>query len=173
MPDPDPFAAVVVADLPAIDEPSGRQQRIAAGLALIRQGKLSILAASKKVGIPYSTMWRFANGVSDVVTSGSDQRSKVEMDLLDLSLAVSHRSLEKLAERIDSDDIRTAELVKANQVSRDTVAMMRGWKDNSGRGDDDTKNALVAALEMMRGKRVTIEDADPADQAVDVTPKGD
>lgn len=145
----DPNIEAIKAQLPAVDPPSPRQQRVAAGLALIRQG-YDYRKAAEAVGIPKSTLWAADHGLRP--TSGrSESMGAIEEHIEDLSAQITARAAESILERLEDGSMRPSEVIKAHEVARNTLAMRRGW-DRSQIGDTRAVSALADALEAMRDK---------------------
>lgn len=147
----DPFLAAVLESLPAIDEPSPRAKRIAAGIALIRAGK-PISIAAKEVDIPLTTLWENNRRVlaGETISGGRAELIKdAEQEIETLALAATIKAAQKIIERLDDDSMRPSEEIKAMQVMRDTVAMRLDW-NRSSRTEEQSSNALADALNRLR-----------------------
>ena len=150
---------------------SERQQRIAAGIAMIRDGK-SCNKAAKEVGIPYSTLFRHKQGLTDPNYEKAFQKG--EKALIEGHLAIATLGAEKVFERVEADTMSDGDLIKAVGVSTDKLALKRGWARGLSSADEKTQDALAGALEHLRqGHTVTIEKPDPVNEAIeiDATPK--
>lgn len=148
---------------------SSRQQRIATGLAMIREGT-SCNAAAKACGIPQKTLWRYQHNLVEL-TSETDIRA-AEADLLRGSITIARMAQERIQARLADDDnpMKDGDLVKAYGVGTDKVSIQRGWQRGTRSADDHTRDALGSILDQMRaGDEITYR---KADEAIDVTPEG-
>lgn len=145
----DPFADAVAEQLPAVDEASPKARRLAAGVALLRQGK-TYREASELCGVPRSSLWEFAHGLHSEV-GRNEALDTIERQIENLSAEIVVRASQKLLERLDDDSMRPSEEVKALQVARDTLSIRRKW-NGASIGDARAVNALADALEAMRDR---------------------
>lgn len=157
------MADAIVAQLPALDAPSPKAQRLAAGLALVRQG-MDYRSAAERVGVPKTTLWNHCHGLDSGV-GRNEAMVAIEAQIEDLSAQIVVRAAEKILTRLDDDSMRPSEEIKAMQVARDTLAIRRDWNKASV-GDARAVNALADALESMRDK---VQADSKLSQAIDVT----
>ncbi len=144
---------------------SPRKAKIAAGLALVRDG-MPIQRAAKHVDIPTATLWRHARGLSDV---NSEKLVQVnEQALVAASFDMAQIAASKLTDRLLDEDHgwKDGDLVKVYGVATDKIAMRRGWsKGQQANGDD---HGMTTLARLLSGTKLTIEDADPVEQAIEV-----
>lgn len=145
----DPLVEAVVEQLPAVDPPSPKAKRIAAGFVLVEQGK-SYREAAAIVGIPTSTLWAAHNHVRPA-DARSESFAAIEAHIEDLSAELTAKVAERLLARVEEGSMRPAEEIKAMQVARDTLSMRRDWGRGQA-GDARAVNALAAALDAIRDK---------------------
>ena len=146
---------------------SERQQRIAAGLAMIRVDGSSVHAAAKAVQIPYSTLYDHNRGLTDPDYEKGFKAN--ERGLVDGLMSIATLASEKIFERVEADTMRDGDLIKAQGVAIDKIAMKRRWAQTQTQGSDRTHDALAAALEAMRqGAKVSIEQPDPVADAIEI-----
>lgn len=145
----DPYAAAIVAQLPPPGTPSPTTQRLAAGVVLLQQGMTQRQAAAA-VGVPRSTLWAYYHGQRPNA-GRHDSLAEAESMIEDISAEITLRASEKILEGIEADKFRPAELVKASQVARDTLAIRRRWQGQTPT-DARATDALADALEAMRDK---------------------
>ena len=162
MPDDSSGYLEAIAEIPK-GQLSERQQRIAAGLAMIRDGS-SIREASHLTNIPYSTLYDHKRGLTE--TDHEKAFQKGERALVDGLLAIATLASEKVFERVEADSMRDGDLIKAQGVAIDKIALKRGWsKGQQANGDD---HGMTTLARLLSGKKLTIEDADPVKQAIEV-----
>lgn len=140
---------------------SERQQRIANGLAMI-QGGQSIKGAARACGIPMSTLWGYARGVSDLSRENDGGRGRDLDAILDASIDVSLIAAERLRESLVNDEWKAGDLVKAYGVATDKVALLNQRSTDAPSGIRELFAAVLAEGD------VTIRKRDPADEAIDV-----
>lgn len=140
---------------------SERQQRIAAGMAMVREGS-SVLAAAKACGLPNSTLWAYCN---DVTKLGRENDGPLGRDIEALRAASVDASLiaaEKLRKALIEDEWKHGDLVKAYGVATDKVIAMG---DNRGAAPNALADVLGALLD--KGD-VSIKRRDPANDAIEI-----
>ena len=158
----------VIAEIPR-GQLSERQTRIAAGLALIRDGS-SVNAAAKQVGIPQRTLWRHDKGLAALTSEKGIQAN--EQALLAASFDIAQLAAEKITDRLldETNPVKDADLGKFYGIASDKIAIRRGYARGTGPADEKTQDALAGALERLRqGDQVQITSADPTSHAIDVT----
>lgn len=144
---------------------SSRQQRIAAGVAMIREGS-TCLAASKAVEIPYTTLRRYSKALANVVSSEADGRDASFQALADHSIVASTIALERITERLVDDEHEW----KDSDLARTYVATAE--KAQSLIARPKAEDSGVSALrELMQEGDITITKRDPTKDAIDVTPE--
>ncbi len=157
----------IVKNLPSLDEPSPKEQRIAVGVAMIRRGD-TYSTAAKATGISQSTIWDHVNGIRP----GADRNKAlkhVEDKIESLAMAVSVEAGENILEGIQSNSWKPSDVVRAYQSVNMVVAKRRGW--DAGRSGEElpTRDGLSGLLSQVRaGVKVTIEPADAVDEAIEV-----
>jgi len=149
--------------LPAIDEPSGFQKRLIHGSALVNAGA-TIADASRECGVSYMQLHSFHKG--KLKTVPPEVKAEQENAIREQAVEGLMKAQEKIITRIDSDDIRTSELVKAAQTLRDTVSTLDNWKERGTGGGEATKDALK---ELVQGVLNRIPSPDPVQEAVEVS----
>lgn len=140
---------------------SERQQRIATGMAMVREGS-SIWAAAKACQIPYSTLWGYCNNVTKLDNENAGVQGRDLEALQTASLDVSLIAAEKLRKALEEDDWRHGDLVKAYGVATDKVIAFQ----ERPQADDAQGQSLLTKL--IQGHRITIEPAREGDDAVPV-----
>lgn len=144
---------------------SERQQRIAAGLAMIREGK-SLSAAARAVQVPLSTMWNYHHGVS-TLEGGNQQGGSLSREL-EAVHATSHDIALLAGENIvrslttEPEVWKPGDLVKAYGVAVDKIAIL----SQQPQGAQEDGQSLLAKF--LSGHRVTIEPKRAGDDAVEV-----
>lgn len=153
-----------IAAIPA-EQLSTRQQQIAAGLAMIREGS-PCLTAANKVGIPYSTLWRYSKALSKLNSSEADGREASLQALADHSVVASSIALERVTERLvdDEHEWKNGDLIKAYTATADkaTALTARPKAEDSG---------VSALRELLAEGDLTITKRGPEAEAIDVTPE--
>jgi molybdenum-dependent DNA-binding transcriptional regulator ModE len=151
---------------------SERQQRIAAGLSLIRDDGKSIHGAAKAVDVPCTTLWRYAKGLTALESErGIDANSTA---LLNASFDIAQVAASRITDRLFDEDnpVEDKDLVKFYGVATDKIAIKLGWTRGYGSTDEKTQNALAGALQALReGSSVSITKPDKPSEAIDVTHK--
>ena len=150
---------------------SGRDARIAAGLALIREHGRSILSSAKEVGVPYSTLQRYHAGLSSL---GHETRVRAHEDaLLEQSMEIAQIGADIIKDRLldPEHDWRDADLIKAHQVGLDGVAKRRRWA--SADGNEEGPSGISALAKILQGHDVVLSKRPPDADAIDVTPPED
>lgn len=122
---------------------SERQQRIANGLALIRDQKYDVKSAAKMVGIPHSTLWRYNRDGFEVKPECGIERD-IEA-LVDVTADIALMAGEHIRDSIASgdDDWKPADLVRAYSAANDKLM---SWTQRGGQKPDDGQSAITKLL---------------------------
>jgi hypothetical protein len=141
---------------------SERQQRIAAGLAMIRDGT-SIKRASEIAKVPLSTLWNYhhkGRSIAERETKADYNVAAVTEMSVDISLMAAERVRDRLAD--DPDSWSNMDLVKAYGVATDKLIAIGARNPSSG---DDGISELS---KLLRSSKVTIEPKADGHSAIDV-----
>lgn len=140
---------------------SERQQRIATGLALIRDGK-PIKRAAIEVGIPESTMWRYAHGVSKVESADADGMDADLRTLNEASFDVALIAAEAVRDELvnNRDAWKPADLVRAYSAATDRVISLN-------QRSNQPQNQQTSLASLLQGLKLTVEASDPSSQAIE------
>ena len=162
--DPTGFDKAIAAIQPgALSE---RQQRIATAMAMVREGH-SILKASKECELPYSTLWGYCRGVSNLGRENDGGRGR-DLDALQAaSLDASLIAVEKLRTALLTEDWKHGDLVKAYGVATDKVIAF----SQQPTGEAEDGQSMLAKF--LAGHKVTIEPKRAGDDAIEVEGQGD
>lgn len=138
---------------------SERQQRIAAGLAMIREQKYSISAAAHKAGIPVSTLWDYHHGYSTIGSETGFERdlkavTESTYDIAQIAADAIRTSLTQTPE-----DWKPGDLVKAYGVAVDKIAILSQRSAAPVAGMTELVSALLNQGELSIRKRDPIADA--------------
>ncbi len=146
-----------------------RAKRIAEGVTLIAAGNSERWSA-RQVAIPKTTLHdayhRIRSAQSDQEREALDQEL-ISHAILNASLAAQEVS-RRLSDPTQLAKVPTKDLTYVYGVNVDKVATKRRWSRPEDQGTGDFLSRLGQALTRVRA--VTVEIADPAEQAVDVTP---
>jgi len=158
--DPTGYAGALEAIQPG--QLSERQQRIATALAMIRDGA-SILSASKKAQIPVSTMWRYHHNISKLGNSEGDGMDADVMAISQVSADVALIAAEAVRDELvnNREAWKPADLVRAYSAATDRVIAFQGRSKGPEQG-------VSALAQLLTGRKVTIEDSRPGDDAIEV-----
>ncbi len=166
----------VVANLPPIDAPSPRAQRVAAAVSMVQNGE-TYRAAAKATCVPIATIWDHVHGIS----TGSERDKGVkraEQQIESLALANSIAAGEAILDDLQSGSMRPSEKIKAFQVAGHVAGRMLGWDKAADSGNERSRDALAGALQeiqeqLQQGAQITakisIEQPDKAAEAIEVT----
>jgi len=90
--------------------------------------------------------------------------------ILEMSQAMSTLASETLLEKMEEEgtQMKATELTKIYTGSTNQVAAKQRWSHGSQAGGSDL--GMSALAQLLQGKKLTIEDKSPVDDAVDVTP---
>lgn len=151
-------AALETIDPGALSE---RDQRIAAALAMVREGR-SVAGAARAAQVPRSTLSRYVAGVSKL-GSTNNVAPRVR-DLVDVSYDVARIAGESIRESLSErpDEWKPGDLVKAYGVATDKTIALQANREDGERG----VSALAALLS--EGADVTIHAPRPDARAIDV-----
>jgi len=141
---------------------STREQLIAAGIAMVKVDGFSILQASKKTGIPYTTLSRHVRGITTTVSNNVEAARE---DLLETAYAVANGAASHLHARLDDEDHewKDGDLAKVYGIATDKFERLH----NAGGTPTSGVAALIDVL--TKEHSVTLTKRDPAQDAIDVT----
>jgi hypothetical protein len=129
----------------------------------------SVQKAARTLGISAPHLTRKLNAIG---TKGDLQSMADAGDrrIREMSQALSTLSGEELLDRIETEghQMKTTELQKIYTASTSQVAVKQRWSQGHQTGGSDF--GMSALAQMLQGKKLTIEDTRPGDDAVDVTP---
>jgi hypothetical protein len=145
--------------------------KYANAIALVRDHVYSVRKAAHALGISATNLTRKLNAIG----AKADLQSTADAGdrgILEMSQALSTMSGEELLERIEREGhrMKTTELQKIFTASTSQVAVEQRWSQGSHFGGSDF--GMSALAQMLQGKKLTIEDKSPGDDAVDVSPLG-
>jgi hypothetical protein len=145
--------------------------KYANAIALVRDHGFSVQKAARTLGISATHLTRKLNAIG---TKGDLQAMADAGDrrILEMSQALSTLSGEELLERIEREghQMKTTELQRIYTASTSQVAVKQRWSQGSQTGASDL--GMSALAQMLQGKKLTIEDKSPGDEAIEVTPVG-
>ena len=145
--------------------------KYANAIALVRDHGYSVQRAARTLGISATHLTRKLNAIG---TKGDLQAMADAGDrrILAMSQALSTLSGEELLDRIENEgsQMKTTELQKIFTAATSQAAVKQRWSQGSHVGGSDL--GMSALAQMLQGKKLTIEDKSPGDDAVDVTPCG-
>jgi hypothetical protein len=143
--------------------------KYANAIVLVRDHGYSVQKSARTLGISATHLTRKLNAIGakgdlQAMADAGDRR------ILEMSQALSTLSGEELLERIENEghQMKTSELQKIYTASTSQVAVKQRWSQGSHVGGSDF--GMSALAQMLIGKRITVEDKRPCDDAVDVTP---
>ena len=140
---------------------SERDQRIAAALAMVREGS-SVKGAARRAQVPRTTLMRYVAGVSKLGSTNNVAR-RVD-DVAELSYDVARIAGEAVRESLSErpEDWKPGDLVKAFGVATDKTIALAGQRSEGERG-------VSALAELLSGGgSVTIQAPTPEERAVEV-----
>ena len=144
--------------------------KYANAINLVRHHEYSVKRAAKTLRISATHLHRKLNAIGakgdlQAIADAGDRR------ILEMSQAMSTLSGEELLERLEreGDKMKVAELQKIYTAATNQVAVKQRWSHGSRPGGSDLGMSAIAQL--LQGKKLTIEDKSPGDDAVDVTPR--
>lgn len=141
---------------------SERQQRIAAGLAMLREGK-SYREAARVAKIPHATLWSYHNtgrAIAEREGKADHNIAAVTELSVDIALMAGEAVRDSLATNLE--EWKPMDLVKAYGVATDKVIAL------SQRATGGSTDSIPALAKLLQGAKVTIEPAQPSDQALEV-----
>lgn len=141
---------------------SERQQRIAAGLALLNEGK-SYREAARVAKIPHATLWEYHNkgrAVAEREGKADHNVAAVTEVSVDISLMAAERVRDRLAE--NPEEWSNMDLVKAYGIATDKVINL------SQRSTGGATDSIPTLARLLQGAKVTIEPKQPSEKALEV-----
>lgn len=141
---------------------SERQQRIAAGVALMRDQGLNSRTAAKRVGVPYATLYRYhRDGVTLKQETGLERDTEdIAEASADIALLAAEAIRDSLVNHIE--DWKPMDLVKAYGVATDKIIAL-GQKSAA---------PVIGIRELFQGllgeSEITLRKRDPAADALEV-----
>ncbi len=162
----------VLESLPSIGALSPHQERIAAGVAMIKQGE-TYRNVSAKVGVSVGCLAKYVHGGSNSEHSGKGVKvaeAAIQSLALENSIQASHNINEGLnIEPGMPGSYKPSETVKALQVSAHIAGRMLGWDKSGGDGNERSRDALAGALQQLQqGAKISIEQPDKVAEAIEV-----
>lgn len=142
-----------------------RLERIQAGLALVAAGE-SYRHAAKVCDIPATVLHYHKSNPKRQKVEREKRVKLEETELIDKQFAIANLGSEKIFERVAADSMKDGDLIKAVGVATDKIGMYRQWNKGQAANSDD--EGMTTLAQLLSGKRVTIEDKSPGDDAVDV-----
>ena len=143
-----------------------RMEKIAAGIAMIESGS-SCLAASNEVGLPESSLrlqyQRWLAGDSATKQRQEDEIIARAVEIVSLAQAEIRTRLVE-----NPQSFKHSDLTAVAGMHIDKIAMHRGWNRT---GEQMAITIGQGALEQLFSKLKVSVTVEPAEQAVDVTPK--
>lgn len=138
---------------------SERQQRIAAGVALVKEQGFSCKAAAKRVGIPHATLWRYHR---DNVTLKPEQGLERDTeDIAEASADIALMAAEAIKDSLSNhvEDWRPIDLVKAYGVATDKIIALGDKKSGPVSGITELFSRIIQDNELVVRKRDRMLDA--------------
>jgi len=145
-----------------------RVDRIRAGILMVNAGT-PYRQAAEDCDVSATTLYRHAKYSNLMRMEREKQVRVLETSLIDKQFAIADLASEKIFERIAADTMRDGDLIKAQGVAIDKIAMKRQWSKGGEAGEG--QEGLSALAKILQGKILTVTDADPAARAIDVTGK--
>ena len=155
--------------------PGNKQQtpehkaKIAEALVLVSQGH-TLTYAAKATGLSRPTV---THHYRKIVTTGSE-KDKLGLDGIILGYAYQIADLTgaQMVNRLEDPDqatkMPTKDVMRSYGIATDKIAAWRGWNRPQDQGAEGFLHKLTES--MSRVRKVTLELADPAEQAIDITP---
>ena len=156
--------------LPSIDEPSGFDKRVSYARALVNAGA-TIADAARATGLEYMVLTYQLKGKNAVVPV--EVKEEQEAIIRDQAVEGLLRSGERIVKMIDDGEMSPNEMIKANQVLRDTVSTLDHWKERGTTSGQKTSDALGSLVDAVISGKLVKSDEKPGDDAIDVTPERD
>ena len=142
--------------------------KYANAIGLVRDHDYSVKAAAKKLGISATHLSRRLNAIGckgdlQKIADAGDRR------ILEMAQSMSAIAGETLLEKMEEEgtEMKTADLTKIYTGATNQVATKQRWSQGSQAGGSD--HGMTVLAQMLQGKKVTVEDADPTQKAIDVT----
>jgi hypothetical protein len=159
---------------PSLRPNANAEARYAHAVSLIRVHGYSPYRAAREAGLDPSNLDKKLRRNNEKVPDAESRHRAAEERILCLAENLSETAGEKLIVDIENDRLKPAELIKAYSAGTNQVAAKRRWNQGLNTGDARTQDALASALEKLRdGASIRIEDPDPANEAIDITPSDD
>jgi hypothetical protein len=156
---------------PSLRPNANSEARYAHAVSLIRVHGYSPYRAAHETGLDPSNLDRKLRRNNEKVPDAERRHRAAEERILCLAENLSETAGEKLIVDIENDRLKPAELIKAYSAGTNQVAAKRRWNQGLSAGDARTQDALANALEKLRdGASIRIEEPDPTDEAIDITP---
>lgn len=129
---------------------SEREQRIAAGIALVREGK-SLNRAAKIVQVPRSTLTRYVQGVRQL--GNSNGRETRLADVEELSFDIARIAGERIRESLSEtpEEWKPGDLVKAYGTATDKSATLSGLTSSGN------KNAFADMFQALQAQGLELQ----------------
>lgn len=137
---------------------------------LVRHHRYSVVRAAREVGISATHLTRKLNAIG---SNGDLQKKAATGDerILEMSQAMATLAGETILDRLEreGDEMKIAELTKVYSASTNQVAAKQRWSQGGSRASGGDGMSILTKI--LAGKVVTVSDMDPANTALDVTPK--
>ena len=109
--------------------------------------------------------------MNETIPDAESRHRAAEERILTLAEELSETAGEKLIADVENDRLKPADLIKTFSTATNQVAAKRRWNQGLSAGDARTQDALANALQRLRdGASIRIEEPDPTDEAIDITP---
>ena len=137
---------------------SERQERIARALAMVQSGS-SVRGASRACGIPTSTLWGYAHGITNLARENDGGRGRDLDAIYEATIDASLIAAEKLREALVTDDWSHGDLIKAYGVATDKVVALNQRSTDAPSGIRELFAAVLAEGDLTISKRDASRDA--------------
>jgi hypothetical protein len=159
---------------PSLPPNADSDARYAHALSLVRSHARSIHGAAREAGLDPSNFRRRIKRMNETLPDAEQRHRAAEERILTTAEELSEAAGEKLIADVEANRLKPGELVKTFSAATNQVAAKRRWNQGLTSGDMRTQDALANALQRLRdGASIRIEDPDPADSAIDITPSGE
>jgi hypothetical protein len=159
---------------PALRPNADSDARYAHAVSLVRSHGYSLRRAALESGLDPSNFHKRLRRMNETIPDAESRHLAAEERILTLAEELSETAGEKLIAEVESGRLKPADLVKAFSAATNQVAAKRRWSQGLNIGNARTQDALASALEKLRdGASIRIEDPDPANEAIDITPSDD
>jgi hypothetical protein len=159
---------------PALRPNADSDARYAYAVSLMRSHGYSLRRAALESGLDPSNFHKKLSKMNESIPDAESRHRAAEERILTLAEELSEAAGEKLIADVENDRLKPADLVKTFNAATNQVAAKRRWNQGLSTGDARTQDALASALEKLRdGASIRIEDPDPANEAIDITPSDD